>query len=775
MSVMSLVTEALVSAGSLAKDDWSTKIDRLSGRAYDIKHELNDFIQQCYGDFVPLLTTTDNIHVKLCQLQADVESLQSSFDNVVKSQIRDSTKEFEKLSVEHLKTSKLTDALEKLYLIHTSLEGYEKNFKTKQFFEASTWLKEIGNTLSSLEGDDLVDTSIYNALRTKFSWCQQNLQYTLDEIWRDSIVWTLPLDDDTEGTGTHLSINFVNASDGVSGQDVVHSLMTCQTLSYKLQKFAKNVLQYLFEPVVVSSFSPVIKCEGAKAVIKLEKKICLTDSTQEFHPDIVFGKVLMCLEFLYNHLLNLKLSPGTDKDEVLMSLFRKYVCEDTIKLLIDHCLRKSIPNTKEELNNYDKVAAVVKQFESSLQSMHFIPEEVTQFGGLIDFISDIHVHFGNQRCAAVLRKARKLMKMDIHETVEITSDAEYNDETTNLLQSSKLYKPSELVVQAVTKILNSEMSLSENTMRLPRFRVSKAAKELIELAYQTLHEATTSSPESAMRMVITTQDVFELYAAVVPMYHRESLLNLPQVAALHHNDCWYISHHLLTLGHQFSKLLPGKSGGVELSFAHQVPMLRHLGSECFLAQMRKQRDLLLECLAPLKKFQSTPNVDKYMIAERPVKQVMHQLHHLRKVWSDILPDNVLQTSIATLVNSAISEVVSCICTMEDISSEDSIQLKTICCVLEDQIPSLFPALDSDDSTDVFGKRDLTWQRNVRKWQRLAELIFVLDASLIDIVDRWAHSKGPLASSFTAVEVKGLIRALFQNTERRANAISKIRY
>ena len=57
---------------------------------------------------------------------------------------------------------------------------------------------------------------------------------------------------------------------------------------------------------------------------------------------------------------------------------------------------------------------------------------------------------------------------------------------------------------------------------------------------------------------------------------------------------------------------------------------------------------------------------------------MHQLHHLRKVWSDILPDNVLQTSIATLVNSAISEVVSCICTMEDISSEDSIQLKTVC-------------------------------------------------------------------------------------------------
>ena len=33
----SLVTEALASAGSLAKDDWSTKISKLSMRAFDIK------------------------------------------------------------------------------------------------------------------------------------------------------------------------------------------------------------------------------------------------------------------------------------------------------------------------------------------------------------------------------------------------------------------------------------------------------------------------------------------------------------------------------------------------------------------------------------------------------------------------------------------------------------------------------------------------------------------------------------------------------------------
>lgn len=40
--------------------------------------------------------------------------------------------------------------------------------------------------------------------------------------------------------------------------------------------------------------------------------------------------------------------------------------------------------------------------------------------------------------------------------------------------------------------------------------------------------------------------------------------------------------------------------------------------------------------------------------------------------------------------------------------------------------------------------------------------------------RWADAKGPLALEFSSSEVKNLIRALFQNTERRAVALTKIK-
>lgn len=96
---------------------------------------------------------------------------------------------------------------------------------------------------------------------------------------------------------------------------------------------------------------------------------------------------------------------------------------------------------------------------------------------------------------------------------------------------------------------------------------------------------------------------------------------------------------------------------------------------------------------------------------------------------------------------------------------------------------------------------------VPHWIRYKELIAILQASLQDIVDRWADGKvlansnklhlylgiccdpknhnlilkhdfyspqGPLAHEFTAQEVRGLIRALFQNTDRRAAVLGKIK-
>jgi centromere/kinetochore protein ZW10 len=66
-------------------------------------------------------------------------------------------------------------------------------------------------------------------------------------------------------------------------------------------------------------------------------------------------------------------------------------------------------------------------------------------------------------------------------------------------------------------------------------------------------------------------------------------------------------------------------------------------------------------------------------------------------------------------------------------------------------------------------------RFVKSWSRFRELILVLNASLKEIEERWSGGKGPLAQDFTVEEMKQLIRALFQNTERRAAVLARIKF
>ena len=69
-------------------------------------------------------------------------------------------------------------------------------------------------------------------------------------------------------------------------------------------------------------------------------------------------------------------------------------------------------------------------------------------------------------------------------------------------------------------------------------------------------------------------------------------VTLPQLAALHHNNCMYIAHHLLTLGHQFRPKLPEPLNQGVASFVDLVPVIRQMGEKCFLEQ------LVSNCFSP---------------------------------------------------------------------------------------------------------------------------------------------------------------------------------
>ena len=115
--------------------------------------------------------------------------------------------------------------------------------------------------------------------------------------------------------------------------------------------------------------------------------------------------------------------------------------------------------------------------------------------------------------------------------------------------------------------------------------------------------------------------------------------------------------------------------------------------------------------------------------------------------------------------------MSKVTSLEDISADDASELHALMSLITDKAVTFFE-IEIDDNKSRDAKKLL--HAKVNKWNKFIELMWVLNAGLHDIGDRWADGKGPLAAELEAAEVKQLIRALFQNTEKRSKVLASIK-
>lgn len=115
------------------------------------------------------------------------------------------------------------------------------------------------------------------------------------------------------------------------------------------------------------------------------------------------------------------------------------------------------------------------------------------------------------------------------------------------------------------------------------------------------------------------------------------------------------------------------------------------------------------------------------------------------------------------MNTVVVEICDQVVSLEDMSASDASQLASLMSLIQKRAGPLIKSANDEGDVNV----TVELQRNVPKWLRFTEIINILNASLLEINDRWADGKGPLANELTAAEVKQMIRALFQNTDRRS--------
>lgn len=767
----SFVTEVLASSGKLEKDDLACKISKLSRKVEETKGEVTDMINKKYTEFIPSMEAAEELVDQVESVSKDIDLLKSCIENEVKQNLHDAVTEYAKLKQQLERNTGVIGMLQHLQEFDTAMEEYHRALQEKNYVAAAKQHGVARANVDALKAWKDTELPLLRALSSEITIQRENLIYHLGEEWQKLAVWKLPSTKELTSMKSFLTTALhLNTGASMADDALPHPLLTSilQALSVqgelhkKIKLFGQVLFKYMLKPLILY---PALVVEVSSqpeqgTVLSLQ---CEETKAEHPNPSQVYTKVLTVLKTLHKQLFDVFVG-----EKKVSEILGELIWEEMSDCIIRECLVHSIPTNSSQLAEYSEVIKQTEDFESSLKKMGYLTGDSTD---LLKYARNVNCHFASKKCQDVIVAARKLMTSEMHNTVKITPDYKLSIPKLPNPPGGEKEKKKELVKKGGyhdQQNLENEKQLGQQTLCLPVCRISESVQQLMDLAIRTLSEAVGSSPQCAVQLFYTVRNIFHLFYDVVPTYHKENFLKLPHLAAIQHNNCMFIAHHLLTLGHQFKPHLPLKNGVAY--FVDLVPGFRRLGARCFVAQMNVQKAEMLERLSTARNFSSLDDEDNFSVASKAIRQVIHQLRRLGKVWQDVLPVNIYCKAMGTLLNTAICELINKIMMLEDISNEDGDRLRTLCQTIIEEGPLVFIPLPDENKNKKYQEEVPVY---VKKWMSLKELSIVLSASLQEIVDRWAEGKGPLAVEFSCNEMKSLIRALFKNTERRAAALTKI--
>ena len=222
----------------------------------------------------------------------------------------------------------------------------------------------------------------------------------------------------------------------------------------------------------------------------------------------------------------------------------------------------------------------------------------------------------------------------------------------------------------------------------------------------------------------------------------------------------------MTLGHQFHSRLPPPLNSEVATFVDLVPLVRQLGEELYLGEMKKQAGILTDALKSCGGLDNVSEDVRSKAVRKGIQQAQLHVVKLSQVYAEVLPEEIHHRTVGALLNVIASELVRSVLALEDIAMDDATELHAVLNLVLERGPLVLDTGDEETQANLL-------ETHCKDWSKLRELAVVMDASLQKIVEMWGSGKGKLAQAFTPMEIRGLIKALFKNTERRAAALAKI--
>ncbi|XP_054744174.1 centromere/kinetochore protein zw10-like [Anastrepha obliqua] len=458
-----------------------------------------------------------------------------------------------------------------------------------------------------------------------------------------------------------------------------------------------------------------------------------------FEPLILKPATLEYIEDNHDH-VQLTLSyPLKEMGKSLRPSYKKVF--ENIKFVL-HCLANINVSISNDQQVFSIIGDHIKQRLLSLLVeeclMHAIPKTISEFEEST-LVEDV-IQFEHFLADAFLINAETDGALsDFTEKFETHFREQFNNK---LLDSAMDIIHKDLQDMALIAEKNTAEDIAKNPFLFPCCMVSKSTLELIKLMERILRQSHDTDDESLLNVISV---ILHSYVGMVPKIHGKLLESIPQQSALFYNNCQFLAHWVTT---NSEKGIP--------TYPALVKTLHITGSKYLNTQINHQQKIIMGIL---KEFDIS---DAYTVGTAPLKllrQCLGQLELLKNVWQNVLPDAMYNKILCDILHDFCNEIIRCVLTTEDISATVANELSELIGVILEKVPKLFKS-----------KRDMT---NIKSWMKLVQLKTILSSSLQEITEQWCEGAAIFTANYKVEEVKHLIRALFQNTDRRAKALTSI--
>ncbi|VVC39253.1 Hypothetical protein CINCED_3A022987 [Cinara cedri] len=621
----------------------------------------------------------------------------------------------------------VVDALSDLKMFKTTLEENKYSLNViEQILTASINLSNDNQTKLSLSdriekmqtveeiltnNENLSNLDVYKHLLREHQRLTDVLHSNCLATWRNQIEW---LENDVDGQNSSWKTMLKISGSQKDIYDSFFALKYFDTINVEIERFADKLINSILKPIIIEN-----------SQIDITKTINVSTLTLKIskHEDDFLSTTIKSLTDVFTF-LNLTLP--VENETQVMSYLGSYASHAFCNTFKDVALFNAVPIKFNELkHDFQKNIDKVLEFNSYLTEIGFFEESNDE---LVKYLENIDNLFFMKISRLYYDQARTIIKKDLHDLVEVNNENKWDSDDN----------------------IKDDNGFCQNFFSYPQSKVSKSLLELLDLI-ETIASEMSSVPESnAWRYHDILNNITIMYCDIVPFQRCKALEFHPQRSAVLYNNIMYFTRQLAEMSPIYKNLL----------IVHLLEKLKNLASEILHSQCKQQITQIENIVNQSDIISMAVNSNLGYSFEKSISQCYNILSILSTLWKDILPSSIYCKFIGYSCNGLFECIVSKIFTLEDISATSAEQYSSIFNKIVKDIPTLFP-----EPKEV--------HRYISKWWQINELIYILSSSMKDIENRWADGKGPLANELKVEQIKCLLKALFQNTDRRAALLKHI--